>query len=157
MSKVQRKIIGFHTDEAQDWVAELDCFHRQHTRNNPPFINRPWVETKAGRSAKIGTALDCVHCDHLVFPDRMNAYKRTPDFTETTVPKGLLKDHSTKTGAWGIIHVLQGRLIYTVNYPETKEYIISQGQTAVVVPCMLHKVQPEGTTRFYVEFYSKTD
>jgi hypothetical protein len=25
---VQRKIIGFHQDEAQEWVADLECGHQ---------------------------------------------------------------------------------------------------------------------------------
>lgn len=60
---MQRSIIGFHQDEANDWVAELDCGHGQHVRHKPPFFNRPWVVTAAGRRAKLGMQLDCVRCD----------------------------------------------------------------------------------------------
>ncbi len=41
---MERAIVSYHRDEANDWVAELDCHHNQHVRNNPPFVNRPWVE-----------------------------------------------------------------------------------------------------------------
>ncbi len=34
-------------------------------------------------------------------PDNLEAYKRTPEFDENSVPKGLLKAHQTKQGVWG--------------------------------------------------------
>ena len=38
-----QKIIGFHQDELDDWVANLACGHTQHVRHNPPWQNRAWV------------------------------------------------------------------------------------------------------------------
>ena len=60
---MQRKITGYHLDEYNDWVAELDCHHGQHVRHNPPFIDRPWVVTKEGRKSKLGEILNCKKCD----------------------------------------------------------------------------------------------
>ena len=59
---MQRAIIGFHRDEHGDWVADLECGHAQHVRHKPPFIERPWVTTAAGRQAHIGKRLVCVLC-----------------------------------------------------------------------------------------------
>ena len=56
-------IAGFHTDEGGDWVAELACGHNQHVRHRPPFQNRPWVVSEAGRRARLGVELDCKKCD----------------------------------------------------------------------------------------------
>ncbi len=58
-----QKIIGFHQDEFDDWVADLDCGHGQHVRHNPPWNNRTWVVTEEGRKEKIGVQLDCKKCD----------------------------------------------------------------------------------------------
>jgi len=44
-------------------------------------------------------------------PEDVRPYKRTPIFTEATVPPGLLKQHTTKEGAWAKIVVLEGRLL----------------------------------------------
>ena len=151
---MERKITGFHLDEHNDWVAELDCYHGQHVRHQPPFTNRPWVVSEAGRASKIGATLNCVRCDALEFPDDLIAYKKTPEFTEETIPKGFQKDHSTKVGTWGLLHVLEGALIYTVNYPAITRYEINEGEKAVIAPCLLHSVEPKGKVRFYVEFYS---
>jgi hypothetical protein len=55
-------IVGYHQDEEKNWVAELSCGHQQHVRHRPPFIERPWVLTEAGRGAKIGHAIVCAEC-----------------------------------------------------------------------------------------------
>lgn len=34
-------------------------------------------------------------------PTHVVSYKRTPEFTEDLVPKGLLQGHSTKANVWG--------------------------------------------------------
>jgi len=60
---VERRISGYHQDEEGHWVAELECGHRQHVRHNPPWVNRPWVTTEEGRTAALGTTLDCKKCD----------------------------------------------------------------------------------------------
>lgn len=60
---VQRRIIGFHQDEEQHWVADLECGHSQHVRHDPPWQNRPWVLTEESRARFIGVELTCVKCD----------------------------------------------------------------------------------------------
>lgn len=60
---MNQKITGFHLDEENDWVAELECHHGQHVRHQPPFINRPWVVTVEGRNSKLGETLNCLKCD----------------------------------------------------------------------------------------------
>ena len=47
---MQRRIIGFHQDEAHEWVADLVCGHQQHVRHTPPWFNRPWVMSSGGTS-----------------------------------------------------------------------------------------------------------
>jgi len=48
-------------------------------------------------------------------PDHVRSYRRTAEFTAETVPGALLKDHATKAGVWGLIHVLDGRLRYEIS------------------------------------------
>ena len=60
---MQRRIIGYHLDSDQHWVAELACGHTQHVRHDPPWQNRPWVMTAAGRAEKLGMRLNCRLCD----------------------------------------------------------------------------------------------
>ncbi|UTA48046.1 DUF1971 domain-containing protein [Simiduia sp. 21SJ11W-1] len=86
-------------------------------------------------------------------PEHLVAYKKTPVFSETTVPAGLLKEHQTKAGAWGKIVVLEGELEYTINEPETETLVLTPARFGVVEPQILHQVKPLGTVQFYVEFY----
>jgi hypothetical protein len=60
---MERRIVGFHRDDEQHWVAELECGHNQHVRHQPPWSNRPWVITAEGRASAIGRWLACVKCD----------------------------------------------------------------------------------------------
>lgn len=89
-------------------------------------------------------------------PDGAQPYRRTDEFTESTVPAGLLKAHTTKAGAWGLIHVLEGRLAYRITDPRrpaSETVLTPQTPPGVVEPTVLHEVEPLGPVRFYVEFH----
>ena len=60
---MDQPIAGFHLDDHGDWVAELACRHFQHVRHDPPWTNRPWTQTPAGRAAVLGQTLACRKCD----------------------------------------------------------------------------------------------
>lgn len=85
-------------------------------------------------------------------PDNVVAYKKTPEFDESSVPKGLLNNHQTKEGVWGKIVLLEGRLLYTINEPKEEIYL-DANNFGVVEPTVYHQVKPLGKVRFYVEFY----
>ena len=57
-----RKIVDFHLDENLDWVAELECGHRQYVRHDPPFSRAHWVTTAQGRLEHLGQELNCLAC-----------------------------------------------------------------------------------------------
>ena len=86
-------------------------------------------------------------------PSNVTPYKRTPEFTEETVPKGLLRDHNTKEGVWGKIVVLSGSLEYTIQEPDLEVIKLNPDRFGVVEPTIRHHVKPLGTVKFYVEFY----
>ncbi|HEX7035175.1 MAG TPA: DUF3565 domain-containing protein [Pseudomonadales bacterium] len=67
---MQQPIVGFHLDRENHWVAELACGHDQHVRHDPPWTERPWVVTEAGRRGRIGHLLNCRKCDAGAPPDR---------------------------------------------------------------------------------------
>ena len=111
--------------------------------------------TPEGRAKFLGVELDCVRCDRFELPAGFVPYQRSADFDEATVPARLLADHSTKSGVWGVVHVLDGRLTYVVEPPLAREVLVQAGQTAVIVPEVKHRVRPEGTVRFFVEFHRR--
>jgi tellurite resistance-related uncharacterized protein len=85
-------------------------------------------------------------------PPNLTAYRRTPTFTEANVPKGLLADHTTKAGTWGVITVESGRLDYTIT-GTGETVILEPGTNGIVEPEELHHVTPVGAVAFYVEFW----
>jgi tellurite resistance-related uncharacterized protein len=87
-------------------------------------------------------------------PDSVTSYSRTPDFTRSTVPKGLLRQHQTKAGTWGKIVVLEGKLRYRILEPEIEAIELSPERYGVVEPTVPHEVEPIGHVLFYVEFFS---
>jgi tellurite resistance-related uncharacterized protein len=89
-------------------------------------------------------------------PEGLECHKRTDTFTEETVPKGLLNDHSTKAGVWGLIKVESGRLSYRVTDSRREPFeavLTPETAPGIVEPTILHHVAPLGPVRFHVEFY----
>lgn len=152
-AEVERSIVGFHRDEEGHWVARLDCGHPQHVRHDPPFKERPWVQSEAGRASRLGAALECVRCDRREIPAGHVAAHRTPEFDEASVPDALRTRHTTKAGVWGCIHVREGRLRYTLHAPFHAREILDPGTPGIVVPGVEHEVEPLGPVRFFLELY----
>ncbi|MES2354665.1 MAG: DUF1971 domain-containing protein [Pseudomonadota bacterium] len=86
-------------------------------------------------------------------PGNIAPYKRTPEFTEESVPAGLLHAHQTKESVWAKIVILEGKLQYTINEPAREVMILDENVYGVVEPTVLHEVKPLGKVRFYVEFH----
>jgi tellurite methyltransferase len=149
---MKRAIVAFHEDAHSEWVAELACGHRRHTRHNPPFSDRAWVLTAEGRQSQVGTELDCVACDRREIPAGYAPYRRTRDFDESTVPDALLRHHSTKRGIWARIHVLRGSLDYYVHAPFNSLEHLSPLSQGIVLPEVEHHIATRGPVSFFVEF-----
>jgi len=88
-----------------------------------------------------------------ILPDGVKPIRRTAEFDESTIPKGLLKAHNTKAGVWGKIVVLEGLLQYTINEPVEEIVILEVGKMGIVEPTIRHEVKALAAVRFYVEFY----
>ena len=86
-------------------------------------------------------------------PAEVESYKRTPEFNNDTIPKGLLKAHKTKEGTWGKIVILSGQLHYRILEPQLEEWVLSPRDFGVVEPTVLHEISPIGAVTFYVEFF----
>lgn len=86
-------------------------------------------------------------------PDNLSPIRKTPEFNETSIPKGLLKAHQTKKDVWGKIVILEGKLQYKINEPEEEIILLDPDNWGVVEPTTLHEVKPLGAVKFYVEFY----
>ena len=93
-------------------------------------------------------------------PDAAVPYRRTSEFDEQSVPQGLRRAHSTKSGVWGRIRVLEGRLLYRILADDGpgkgsgagEEIELVPGTDGVIEPTVEHQVEPLGRVRFFVEF-----
>ena len=149
---MKRRILDFFRDDLDEWAAWLDCGHAQHTRHNPPFTNRPWVEMTLGRDSMLGAELDCLKCDRYELPEGLESYQRTPGFDQDSTPAGLTREHRTKTGVWGRIHVLEGKLQYVRRGEPGQQQTLEPGTPGIIAPDSPHHVALSGSVRFYVEF-----
>ena len=86
-------------------------------------------------------------------PSAVEFYRRTPEFTEVTVPDGLRKAHRTRAGVWGRIVVLEGGLLYRIHAAPAAEYRLDPDNPGVIEPEAEHEVEPLEHVRFFVEFY----
>lgn len=149
---MQRRITGFGLDEEGERFARLDCGHRQHVRHRPPFVERPWAESEAGRTGMIGEVLDCLRCDRLEMPDEVTPYRETPVFDQVTVPAGLLRDHETKRGTWGRLEALAGRVRCVFADPVGRAVDLAPGESTPIPPEAAHHVELHDGARFRVVF-----
>lgn len=149
---MERPIVDFKLDAAGEWTAILSCGHPQHTRHRPPFENRSWVLSQEGRDSMRGQMLNCVRCDDFEFPADVVRFKTTPEFTEETLPEGLKNNHQTGPGIWGKIVVREGKLLYCVMSKDIKVEL-TPDRPGIVVPELLHRVEPVEHVRFCIEFY----
>ena len=89
-------------------------------------------------------------------PPGLVAYRQTPMFDEQTIPAGLLRQHRTRPGTWGVITVVEGRLRFRLLEPPA-ERVLLPGRPGIVAPEQPHEVAPDGPVRFFIEFYRATD
>lgn len=142
---MQRAIVGFGRDDQGDWVAHLACGHPQHVRHDPPFFNRPWVATRAGRAATLGRPLNCVRCERLELPLAPRLHPAGPPvaFTESTLPPALRDGRALGPATWGVIELTEGALRYRVDAWDVA-LTLRPGTPGVLVPEVAARVEPLG-------------
>jgi tellurite resistance-related uncharacterized protein len=73
-----------------------------------------------------------------VLPDNLVAYRRTPIFDQDSLPAALRRRHTTKDDVWGLIVVLEGRLLYRLLEPRS-ERILDPQTPGVIKPRQAHE------------------
>lgn len=88
-------------------------------------------------------------------PAGLEAYGRSTDFTPDNLPARLQAAHSTKAGTWGLLHVLEGKILYRLEAPYDGEKLAAAGEKIVIESEVPHRVKFVERGRFFVEFYRK--
>jgi len=89
-------------------------------------------------------------------PHGIVPYRRTAIFDEVNLPAGLRREHRTRTGVWGRIVVLEGRLRYCVLDP-VSDCVLDPETPGIIMPQQPHRIEPLGAVRFYIEFLAAAD
>jgi tellurite resistance-related uncharacterized protein len=93
--------------------------------------------------------------DHGRLPSGLSLERTTDDFTQSSVPAGLLRAHRVARGVWGRVVVLEGRLRFVWEEPGNEEPLdLVEGDTVVIPPDTQHRVEPGSHCRFVVQFYN---
>jgi tellurite resistance-related uncharacterized protein len=149
---VQRTIVGFVADDVGDWVALLDCHHRQHARHRSPFRSAPWVEEAAERDRHIGTTMSCPLCDRCELPADLLVARTTATWDERTMPGALRRAHRVASGTWGRLRVEAGSLRFVACTEPVTDIVVQPGDPQGIPPDVEHLIEPRGPTRFAIDF-----
>lgn len=150
---MQRVVVGFRTDAAGDWVAELDCGHRQHIRHRPPFEERPWVLDDVERAAHLGSSLDCPLCERGEMPEGVRFVWRSAAWDARSLPVGLRRAHKLGSGTWGRLVLMEGALVYRASMAQPTERALLAGTDQAIPPGVEHEIEPSDDARLFIEFF----
>ena len=139
---MRRRIVAFHLDEHGDWVASLECRHRQHVRHQSPFREAAWVLDGVARMSRIGTPLDCPLCDRAELPDGVEVVRTTDRWTTTTRPRAVRKDHRIASGSWGPLRVFAGSLRFQAATSPPIDHTLLADDEQPIPPDVTHHVEP---------------
>ncbi len=91
-----------------------------------------------------------------VMPPGLTLTRTTPEFTESSVPPGLLRAHHVAAGLWGRVCVRAGELRFVFEDSPGTSHQLRAGDSLDIPPAVAHRVEPADTVRFVVEFYGPT-
>ncbi len=147
-----RAIVSFHADESGEWVAELSCLHSQHVRHQPPFRQREWVTTPAGRVEKIGSEIDCPLCDRAELPEGLRIVRTAGPFDAGSVPKALRTAHRIAGGTWGVLRLIEGGAGIQIATTPPIDRWLTPGGAQPIPPLVPHHLMIDGAVVLAVDF-----
>ena len=82
--------------------------------------------------------------------------RRTPLFDADSVPAALRSEH--QTAVWAQLRVEAGSVrFYELAGAEPRDVRVEAGDEIVIVPMVVHQVEPSSDARFYVQFFRTGD
>ncbi|HPU40336.1 MAG TPA: DUF1971 domain-containing protein [Microthrixaceae bacterium] len=92
--------------------------------------------------------------EHGQMPQGVALQRSTDEFTDESVPAGLLRAHRVAAGVWGRLRVMDGALRFVWESTEPAGALeLATGDAVVIPPDTPHRVEPAPGCRFLVEFY----
>ncbi len=88
-------------------------------------------------------------------PADVEAYGKTPVFTNETVPDKILNHHDLQAGTWGLLTVESGTVSFFLKGDDAPLAVIASGETFVILPEEIHFVRLSEDAKFFVAFYKR--
>lgn len=85
-------------------------------------------------------------------PDDLVRSGGTSVFTQDTIPAGLHAAHALAPGRWGLLHVIEGGLVF-VDETTGAEQPLSAPEAWVIMPEMRYHVRVSGPVLCQIDFY----
>ena len=86
-------------------------------------------------------------------PAGLACYQQSPRYTHENLPAALQASHRLKTGVWGLLRVLEGSLVFTVEGRTAHTILLNGGAQLLVEPEMPHHVTCLGPGALQIDFY----
>ena len=74
------------------------------------------------------------------------------NFTEDTIPDALKREHALAAGRWGVLHVLEGQMVF-VDLETEQERILEAPDLNIIRPGAPHKVSLDGPVTCRIDFF----
>ena len=91
--------------------------------------------------------MDVEHLPHGLVPAGAS-----PNFTEDTIPEALQREHTLAAGRWGVLHVLEGKVVF-VDLETGRERMVEAPDHVVIRPGVPHKVSLYGPLTCRIDFF----
>ncbi len=124
------------------------------------LVAPPIAEEMQARARRIAMRFSSVICGDGVVensvgqPALPSPYRTSSLFTEATLPRALLGDHSLRSGTWGVVRVEEGAVIYREN-GVVEARTLAPGTPGLIPPETPHKLELSGPVKLRVEFYDR--
>ena len=95
----------------------------------------------------------CVMTPSEPMPAGLVHVRKTPEFSDTTVPAGLLASHRLAPDVWGRLRISAGALRFVFEADPADARELSAGYHVDIPPDVAHHMEPRPGARFVAEFH----
>jgi tellurite resistance-related uncharacterized protein len=115
------------------------------------------VLTEEGRRSRLGAEVECARCDRCELPSGLRVARTLGPLDEATVPEALRRAHRLPEGTWGLIRVLDGSAVVTLQAEPAAPRRLAAGDTQALPPGLAHRLSIGGPVVLIVELLVGAD
>jgi tellurite resistance-related uncharacterized protein len=93
------------------------------------------------------------HLGQAIPPVNLELQHTSKEFTDVTVPPGLLRAHKLANDVWGKLLVRSGHVLFKFEASSSEPIDLAEGDHIDIPPDVHHYVEPRPDARFVIEFY----